>query len=147
MKRQRKVRTFGHSLSHFGSQQTRKFMTFGNQELPIHRPEEQFYFEARQILDHIQNCLVDNIWNILSMPGTTSHKIAVINSLVSYLQTIQKIDFFFYLLWSSNRLTSRSLCYVGRSKDSNTSIRQKYKIQRLSFSTGSSYSYKKQCRA
>lgn len=58
MNRQRKVRTFGQKFSYtFGiHNQTRKLMTFGNQEIPQYtRTEDQFYYEARQALDQVQN--------------------------------------------------------------------------------------------
>lgn len=78
MERQRKVRPFGH---HFGQ----KFMRFGNQELQQYiRPKEHFNFEARQQLDQVQNCLVDNIWNIPTVPSIANYKITIINALINY---------------------------------------------------------------
>lgn len=51
MERQRKIRTFA-----------QKTMRFGNQELQHYfRIEDQFYFDSRSKLDHIQHCLIDNI--------------------------------------------------------------------------------------
>lgn len=78
----------------FGYKFRQKYMGFVNQELPqCVKPEEQFCFETRQTLNQIQNCVIDNIWNILSIPSTLSYKIAVINALVNYFQTtIHKLE-------------------------------------------------------
>lgn len=67
-------------------------MRFGNQELQQYtRPEEQFHFEVRPQLDPIQNCLIDNIWNILTVPSIANYKITMINASASYFETtIQK---------------------------------------------------------
>lgn len=74
MDRQRKVRIY-----------EQKIMRFGTQELKIHsRYEEQFHFDPRQQLDSVHSYLIVNIWNIPTVPGTTSYKIVVINALTNY---------------------------------------------------------------
>lgn len=71
-----------------------KTMRFGTQELKQYtRHKEQFYFEARQQLDQIQNCLIGNVWNIPTILGIATYKIAVINALANYfLTTVRKPD-------------------------------------------------------
>lgn len=67
-------------------------MKFGNQKLQqFTRNEDQFQFELRTKLDHIRQCIIDNIWNIPMTPGTSNLKIAIINALSNYfITTVQK---------------------------------------------------------
>lgn len=48
------------------------------------RVEEQFRTKHHPQLDQIQTCLIDNIWNIPTVPEIAPYKIIVINALTNY---------------------------------------------------------------
>lgn len=64
-------------------------MRFGTQELQQYtRIEEQFHFDLRSQLDLVQQCLIDNVWNIPMAHGISNYKIEIINALENYFVTI-----------------------------------------------------------
>lgn len=51
-----------------------KTMKFKNQKLRQFTRKDQFTYEQRKVLDSIQLCIIDNIWNIPTPLVHSSHR-------------------------------------------------------------------------
>ncbi|PON45174.1 Ribonuclease H1, N-terminal [Parasponia andersonii] len=66
----------------------KQLMTFGDIDLQVFsNVKEQYIDPDRKKLDAIQQCLVDNIWNIPTPTGTGSTKVCIYKSLINYFVT------------------------------------------------------------